>query len=90
MKENKTPWAAVQIGSGIVCILIGLSGFIMSANFALSLEVLFLGAGTLLFGLSNNNKNTSEKGKTLSVAGSVFFTLGVILIFYNTFFNSKL
>ncbi len=89
MKENQSSYAIFQIGLGIICILIGTSGFIRSASYALSLEALFLGMGILLYGLSNNNKDKSAKGKTLTGIGSIFYILGVILIFYNTFFNTK-
>jgi hypothetical protein len=87
MKENKTPWAIFQIGLGLVCVLIGISGFILSAQFWLSLEALFLGVGVLLFGLTNNNTNKSDKGKTMSYTAYGFYILGVLLIFYNTFFT---
>ncbi|MDQ3041826.1 MAG: hypothetical protein M3R11_05530 [Acidobacteriota bacterium] len=60
-----------------------------SANYMLASEALFLGAGILLYGLANNNKDKSEKGKMLSSMGSVFYVLGAILIFYNTFFHTK-
>ncbi|MEP6902226.1 MAG: hypothetical protein ABJA66_10780 [Actinomycetota bacterium] len=85
MKENQSLYAIFQIGLGIICVLIGISGFILSENFSLSLEALFLGIGILLFGLANNNKDKSERGKTLTNIGSIFFLLGTILIFYNTF-----
>jgi hypothetical protein len=89
MKENQSPYAVFQIGLGLVCILIGVSGFIMSENYVLAFEALFLGIGILLYGLANNNKDKSERGKILTSIGSVFYILGVILIFYNTFFNTK-
>ena len=89
MKENQSPYAIVQIGLGIVCILIGISGFITSTHYILALEAVFLGAGILLFGLANNNKDKSERGKTLSSIGWVFYILGALLIFYNIFFHSK-
>ena len=85
MKENQSLYAVFQIGLGIICVLIGFSGFILSENFSLSLEALFLGIGILLFGLANNNKDKSERGKTLTNIGSIFSLFGTILIFYNTF-----
>lgn len=89
MKENQSPYAIFQIGLGIACLLIGTSGFIMSEHRMLALQSLFLGVGILLYGLANNNKDESEKGKMLTSVGSIFFVLGVILIFYNTFFHTK-
>ena len=87
MSENQSPYAVFQIGLGIICILIGASGFILSIRYLLALEALFLGIGVLLYGLANNNKDQSKRGKMLSNIGSVFYVLGAILIFYNTFFN---
>ncbi len=82
MQSSKLVW-------GIICIVIGISGFIISANYVLALEALCLGIGILLSGLANNNKDKSKKGKTLSAVGSVFYVLGVLLILYNIFFNTK-
>lgn len=89
MRENQSPYAIFQIGLGIACLLIGASGFIMSECRLLALQSLFLGVGILLSGLTDNNKDKSEKGKTLASIGFVFYVLGAILIFYNTFFNTK-
>jgi hypothetical protein len=89
MRENQTPYAAFQIGLGIVCVLTGVSGFILSDRYTLAFESLFLGLGILLYGLANNNTDKSERGKTLTTIGAIFYVLGAILIFYNLFFNSK-
>ena len=89
MKESQSPYAIFQIGLGLICVLIGVSGFILSIRYLLALEALCLGTGILLFGLANNNKDKSEKGKMLSLIGSVFYVLGAILIFYNLFFGWK-
>jgi hypothetical protein len=89
MKENQSPYAVFQIGLGIICVLIGISGFVLSIRYVLALEAMFLGLGILLYGLANNNKDKSERGKMLTSVGSVFYVLGVLLIFYNLFFNSK-
>ena len=87
MKENQAPYAVFQIGLGIVCLLIGAGGFIMSIRYLLALEAMFLGLGLLLYGLANNNKDKSNRGKMLTSIGSVFYVLGAILIFYDLFFN---
>ena len=89
MKENQSPYAVFQIGLGIICVLIGVSGFIKSIHYMPALEAMFMGLGILLYGLANSNKDKSERGKRLTAVGSVFYVLGVILIFYNLFFNSK-
>jgi hypothetical protein len=89
MKENQTPWAVVQIGVGIIFILISVSSFIFAAHQALAIQNLFLGAGILLSGLSDNNKDKSERGKILSYGGSVFSLIGAILVLYNTFLSSN-
>jgi len=89
MEENQSSYAIFQIGLGIVCLLIGTSGFIMSEHHMLTLQTLFLGVGILLYGLTNNNKDKSERGKMLTSIGSVFYVLGVLSIFYNTFFHTK-
>lgn len=89
MQENQSPYAAFQIGLGLICILIGGSGFFLSESFLLSLEALCLGIGILLYGLANNNKDKSERGKIFTAVGSFFYIIGMCLIFYNLFFNSK-
>lgn len=89
MKENQSPYAVFQIGLGIVCVVIGVSGFVMSMRYTLAFEAMFLGLGILLYGLANNNKDKSERGKLLTFVGSAFYVLGLILIFYNLFFNSN-
>lgn len=87
MRENQTPWAIVQIGLGIICILMGVSGFTLAVQYNLALELIFFGVGVLLFGLANNNKDKSERGKMLTRIGAVFYIIGAILIFYNLFFG---
>lgn len=86
MKENQSPFAIVQIGIGIVCILVGIGGFTLHENALLSLQNVFLGAGVLLYGLTNNNTDKSAKGKTLSYIASVFMILASVLIIYAIFF----
>ena len=89
MREKYSPYAIFQIGVGLFCILVGVSGFILSARFLSWLEALCLGIGFLLFGLTNNNSDKSEKGKIFSFLAYIFYIIGIILLFYITFFNSK-
>jgi hypothetical protein len=89
MKENHSPYAAFQIGLGIICLLIGASGFILSKNSSLSLEALFLGGGVLLSGLANSNTDKSERGKALTAFGTLLLCIGMVFIFYNTFLSGK-
>ena len=86
MKENKSPWTVFQIGLGIILILGGLSGFILSQKYLLASENLLMGAGLLLFGLSDNNKDESKKGKRLFNLGSILLIFGVGLILFDAFF----
>lgn len=89
MEKAKSIVAIVQIGVGVVCLLIGISSFLVSVNFILGATLLFLGAGVTLHGVTNNNTDKSEKGKALSRAATVCVIVASGLIFYNMFFNSK-
>lgn len=89
MENNKSPFAVVQIGAGVICLLIGVSTFLVSVNFILGATLLFLGAGILLHGITNNNTDKSERGKMLSRIATVCVIIASGLIFYNMFFNSK-
>jgi len=88
MEKKQSPFAIVQIGVGIACLLIGVSGFLLSVDYILALEGLFLGAAVLLYGLINNTVK-AEKGKILSYIASGCMIIAFILIFYNSFFNTK-
>jgi predicted membrane protein len=89
MKKNHSPFAVVEIGGGIICFLIGISGFLQHVDFLLIIQILFLGVGLLLYGLTNNNTDKSERGKMLSNIASIFMIIVGILSFYNYFYNSK-
>ncbi len=72
MEKKHSPLAIFEIGSGIICILIGVSGFVQYVSFVVVFQILFLGAGLLLYGLTNNNADKSERGKMLSNIASIF------------------
>jgi uncharacterized membrane protein len=86
MKKLST-YAILKICLGVICILIGISRFVFSANYLLGAESLFLGLGVLLYGLENIFEVDSGKRKTLTYIGIVSIIIGVILLFYNTFFR---
>ena len=89
MKNNKSAFAIIQIGVGVICLLIGVSAFFVSVDFILGTTLLFLGTGVLLHGVTNNNTDKSEKGKMLSLVATICVVIASGLIFYNMFFNSK-
>jgi hypothetical protein len=90
MENNKSPFAIVQIGVGIICLLIGIIIFLsFEVNYVLGATLLFLGTGILLHGVTNNNTDKSEKGKMLSLIATICVVIASGLIFYNMFFNSK-
>jgi hypothetical protein len=89
MEKNHSPFAIVEIGGGIICLLIGVSGFLQNSNFILIFQNLFLGAGLLLYGLTNNNTDKSARGKMLSNIAAIFIIIVGLLSFYNYFYNSK-
>ena len=55
MENNKSVFAIVQIGVGIICLLMGVSAFFISIEVILGAILLFLGTGVLLHGITNNN-----------------------------------
>ena len=89
MEKNYSPFAIVEIGGGIICILVGISGFLKGAGIVGAFQILFIGAGLLLYGLTNNNSDKSERGKMLSNMASVFMIVASILYFYIYFYGSK-
>lgn len=89
MEKNHSPFAIVEIGCGVICILLGINGFLKHAGFVGIFQILFLGGGLLLYGLTNNNTDKSERGKMLSNTASVFMIATSILYFYNSFYGSK-
>ncbi len=89
MEKNHSPFAIVEIGCGIICILLGIKGVLKSDGFIPIFQILFLGIGLLLYGLTNNNTDKSEHGKTLSNFASIFMIATSILYFHIYFYGSK-
>ncbi len=89
MLKNPSPFAVVQIGAGVICIMIAVGGFLLKPHFIQALSLLFLGAGNLLYGLSNNSSDTSERGRRLSQVASASLVVCAVLSFYNAYFDSK-
>lgn len=94
MLKNPSPFAVVQIGAGVICIMIAVGGFLLKPHFIQALSLLFLGAGNLLYGLSNNSSDTSERGRrlsqvALSQVASASLVVCAVLSFYNAYFDSK-
>jgi hypothetical protein len=89
MENNKSVFAIVQIGVGIICLLMGVSAFFISIEVILGAILLFLGTGVLLHGITNNNTDESERGILLSRIATFCVAIASGLIFYNIFFNSK-
>ncbi len=89
MEKKHSPFAIVEIGSGIICILAGISSFLKEGRLILTFQILFLGFGLLLYGLTNNNADKSERSKLLSHIASVFMIVTSILYFFNYFYGSE-
>jgi hypothetical protein len=90
MGKNFSPFAVVEIGGGIICLLIGVSEILQqNVSFTLILQLLLLGGGLLCYGLANNNTDKSERGGMLSNLGGVFMIIVGILSLYNYFYSSK-
>lgn len=90
MEKAKSIIAVVQIGVGVICLLIGVIIFLsFEVNFILAATLLFLGAGVTLHGVTNNNTDKSKKGQMLSRVATVCVIVASALIFYNMFFNSN-
>ena len=89
MNKNHSPFAIIEIGSGIICLLLGVIGFVKEGEIIMPLHIIFLGFGLLLYGLTNNNADKSERGKMLSNIASIFLIVASILFFYNYFYGSK-
>lgn len=90
MKNNKSPFAVVQIGVGIICLSIGIMIFLQFwVDYVLGATLLFMGTGVLLHGITNNNTDKSERGILLSRIATCCVAMASGLIFYNIFFNSK-
>ncbi len=89
MDKNYSPFAIVEIGCGIICLLLGVNGFLKSDSYIPIFQILFLGAGLLLYGLTNNNTDKSERGKMLSNIASIFMIATSVLYFYIYFYGSK-
>ncbi len=82
MEKNQSVFAIVQIGIGIISILMGISVFIVSVNYISGLNLLLMGTGVLLYGLTNNNADKSSKGKMLSFIASIFIVIASILKYF--------
>lgn len=84
MKENFSTNAIIQICIGtFLIIFIAVDSFIFTE--LLRLEWLLIGISILLMGLSNNTKDKSKRGKTLTLLSVIFQIAGVTLLFYNIF-----
>lgn len=89
MEKNHSPFAIVEIGGGIIGLLIGISGFLLQDNLIINFQLLFLGAGLLLYGLSNNKADKSERGKMFVNAASICIIVAAILSFLDYYYRHK-
>ncbi len=85
MKVNLPTYAIIQVCIGVFLILGGIIRFINTENYWSGAETLFLGLGILIPGLAGNAKDNWEKKKLYFYSGFFLLTIGVVLIFYNTF-----
>jgi hypothetical protein len=84
-EPKKKPAAVIQIGIGIVLILISVGALIILSNELQYFGFLLIGIGNLLAGFSNNNSDLSPKGKALSYASAGCIFVGLILTVYVLF-----
>ena len=85
MNKNPSPFAIIEIGGGIIGLLIAASSFILLDVSILTFQLTFMGAALLLYGLSNNKVDKSERGKIMVTAASVCIIVAAIfslLAFY--------
>ncbi len=75
-----------QICLGVFLILVGTIRLIVSANFLIGAESVFLGLGILLYELASYAKDKTKKGRVFTYTGLISLILGFILLVYNTFF----
>ena len=89
MEKNHSPFAIVEIGAGIICLLMALSDAFLETISILTIQMTFLGAALLFYGLSNNKADTSERGKMMVNAASICIIIAAILSFLNYYYRHK-
>ncbi len=89
MKKNHSPFAILEIGGGIIGLLIAASSFIFQDISILSFQLPFMGAALLLYGLSNNKADKSERGQMLVKAASICLIIAAMFSFIGYYYRYK-
>ncbi|MEO8072968.1 MAG: hypothetical protein ABI686_06945 [Acidobacteriota bacterium] len=89
MEKNHSPFAIIEIGGGIIGLLIAASSFILQDVSITTFHLIFLGVALLLYGLSNNSADKSKRGKMMVNAASVCLIFAAILGFFDYYYRHK-
>lgn len=88
-ENNRGTFSSIQLGLGIILILMAIGSFAGSVEPLNTFSILFYGAGSLLSGFAYKNASGSEKSKMLINVSSVCFLFGAAIMIYHSFFVEK-